>query len=1217
MLTRDDYVFFWKPTETDGWLGQWYPSPFTTTITISGSEREVSFTSAEQYMMTLKALLFNDYAVAEEILAVHETHGGAMGEIKGLGRQVQGFEDSVWVAHRSEIVLQGNMLKFSQNEDLKELLLDTESKKLVEASPNDRIWGVGFSEKRALGNKEEWGLNLLGMALEETRSRLRGRRRMASTASPSSNKPLSYAERARKAQNIRSPISHVPPPTPPTTSQPATPQKPKPPPKDAPIGLQESPSATRAHASSDLATQALNIVAAHSPPTSNVWSKRLAHATASVTAPEHDSFIVQNNATAPIDEQSWPEVGKALEDHSNDPPPSSSAHHSPTASPRKCSVPFALSVQPPTNPPNPLASKSKWVPIPAEELQATADALNPPSSRHPSHPRRAQKHTSSPSHPTPASSSSHSRLPSTSHSLQSSPLFPRGRRLPDDSFPARFPPDTAHPHVPHTTASSRPRSPPLTVQPHLAPPPQPIPVYAPKHSPSPRAPAHLPLPTAHDPFAVRYFPTSPYQSWYGTPNPAYWGGSLPASGSHSPAYPPLHPHPNVHLNGSAYPAPQYQLTRRWGQDQEQEPLTQTHVPPPPALSNPVTVSSFSYAPSLISLPTHTFGLASSRSPSPLPPQPLHEEPKPFQQFSIGVSEGEDTYSHPKGKRSRKTTLSVVESGCDASHAKENESKSTTASRLSFGTIHSDSHGEDDSPPEPEPEPVSTLSPISLSPPHNTSLSPPYPPSSHLPSSYSPTRPVPSASSHVMQTEHNPSEPEHTEPPSHTSRIATDPPQSSPRQLTRLLEQLALSSSSSALPSSIPSAEEEENESTAFEVQDFGFGFGARSPQDGVQPPPPPPQPQQFGQGNANREYAYAEAAYQRQQRNGNGGSGSGHASPHWEPQPRHNKRHSNHNNNYAPTPSAPRYTHLQHQHHNPTSPPAAFYTPSYTPQLPYTQPYYAPHQNGGQGGQNQSRRGARGAARGHSRNPSSNGGGGGGYPPAHQLRGYNPAPTFEGQGGYYGLGMGMQGFVPNGLGYNGVGMGGVGMGGVGVGVGGAGVGGGGITDTTKWLLLGQLEYYLSPQNMAQDFFLRQRLDTQGYVPIPLISSFNRVLRLTEDANLVREVLLSSSAVEVRGGWVRMRDPTWRAFVLPGAMVSVFEEEGSGQGGERGVVGWTNGDGHQEEGGHAGAQGERGEGEKREEVNGETQEAHDEEETYEEEEEDDEDDVVFVLTREDN
>ncbi|OCH84757.1 hypothetical protein OBBRIDRAFT_839472 [Obba rivulosa] len=93
-------------------------------------------------------------------------------------------------------------------------------------------------------------------------------------------------------------------------------------------------------------------------------------------------------------------------------------------------------------------------------------------------------------------------------------------------------------------------------------------------------------------------------------------------------------------------------------------------------------------------------------------------------------------------------------------------------------------------------------------------------------------------------------------------------------------------------------------------------------------------------------------------------------------------------------------------------------------------------------------------------------------------------------------------------------------------------------DPTRYYLLGQLEYYLSSQNMAQDFFLRQQMDSRGWIPIALIASFNRVKQLTLDMQTVRDVLILSSLVEVRDGWVRMRQ--WEQFVLPNAAPSTVE-----------------------------------------------------------------------------
>ncbi|TFK47591.1 hypothetical protein OE88DRAFT_1738505 [Heliocybe sulcata] len=98
-------------------------------------------------------------------------------------------------------------------------------------------------------------------------------------------------------------------------------------------------------------------------------------------------------------------------------------------------------------------------------------------------------------------------------------------------------------------------------------------------------------------------------------------------------------------------------------------------------------------------------------------------------------------------------------------------------------------------------------------------------------------------------------------------------------------------------------------------------------------------------------------------------------------------------------------------------------------------------------------------------------------------------------------------------------------------------------DPLRQSLLGQLEYYLSPQNMAQDFFLRQRMDSLGWISVHLLASFNRVRHLTADINLVKDVLSLSASVEIRDDWVRIGSDQWKQFVLPSATRSRFEDEG--------------------------------------------------------------------------
>lgn len=162
-----------------GWGSQWYSSPFKALVMLdSGSDegavpKEALFLTAEHWMMFQKAVLFSDTAIAGQILEARGTGKSDMAHIKALGRKVQGFDNATWVANRESIVLEGSLLKFEQNKVLRDKLLDTGDKIIVEASPRDRIWGVGFGEKNAPNQKHRWGLNLLGKALQETRRIIR------------------------------------------------------------------------------------------------------------------------------------------------------------------------------------------------------------------------------------------------------------------------------------------------------------------------------------------------------------------------------------------------------------------------------------------------------------------------------------------------------------------------------------------------------------------------------------------------------------------------------------------------------------------------------------------------------------------------------------------------------------------------------------------------------------------------------------------------------------------------------------------------------------------------------------------------------------------------------------------------------------------------------------------------------------------------------------
>ncbi|MEO1450326.1 MAG: NADAR family protein [Bacteroidota bacterium] len=167
--SRLKYLHFWghKPAP-DGLItatcfSQWWEGhPF--------DENGHTYLTTEHYMMAGKARLFKDDEMLVQILACESP-----GEAKKLGRQVRNFDQETWKMHRCDIVIQGNYLKFSQHQGLKTFLLQTGERIIVEASPRDRIWGIGMGRNNENAeNPEKWrGSNLLGFCLMEVRDRLR------------------------------------------------------------------------------------------------------------------------------------------------------------------------------------------------------------------------------------------------------------------------------------------------------------------------------------------------------------------------------------------------------------------------------------------------------------------------------------------------------------------------------------------------------------------------------------------------------------------------------------------------------------------------------------------------------------------------------------------------------------------------------------------------------------------------------------------------------------------------------------------------------------------------------------------------------------------------------------------------------------------------------------------------------------------------------------
>ena len=166
--TKEDFVFFWghrkgkKIGKTC--FSQWYEIEFE----VDGHR----YNCAEQYMMAQKAWLFKDIEIFSKILDARDPK-----EIKALGREVKNFEPKIWNQHKFEIVVKGNLGKFGDNPELKDYLLSTRDKILVEASPYDKIWGIGMKvETPGIENPSNWkGENLLGFALMEVRDELRNK----------------------------------------------------------------------------------------------------------------------------------------------------------------------------------------------------------------------------------------------------------------------------------------------------------------------------------------------------------------------------------------------------------------------------------------------------------------------------------------------------------------------------------------------------------------------------------------------------------------------------------------------------------------------------------------------------------------------------------------------------------------------------------------------------------------------------------------------------------------------------------------------------------------------------------------------------------------------------------------------------------------------------------------------------------------------------------
>ena len=120
-------------------------------------------------MMYSKAIMFNDMDTAAKIMLTDDP-----AEQKRLGREVRGYDEDTWAANRVDVMVRGLYAKFTQNEKCRIALISTAGTTLVEASPYDRIWGIGLtaSDPRAQQRSTWLGQNLLGQVLDHVRDQI-------------------------------------------------------------------------------------------------------------------------------------------------------------------------------------------------------------------------------------------------------------------------------------------------------------------------------------------------------------------------------------------------------------------------------------------------------------------------------------------------------------------------------------------------------------------------------------------------------------------------------------------------------------------------------------------------------------------------------------------------------------------------------------------------------------------------------------------------------------------------------------------------------------------------------------------------------------------------------------------------------------------------------------------------------------------------------------
>jgi len=165
-VVTDNMVLFWRETD---FMSNFYRCK--NAFPVLELEDSPLFTNSEAVFMLYKAIEFDDDQAVHDIIKVR--HNAL--DCKKIGRRIKFFNDADWANVREERMFNACLSKFAYNNDLAERLLATGDKILVEASPYDRVWGIGLAEgdSRALDPTKWVGLNLLGKVLMRVRNILR------------------------------------------------------------------------------------------------------------------------------------------------------------------------------------------------------------------------------------------------------------------------------------------------------------------------------------------------------------------------------------------------------------------------------------------------------------------------------------------------------------------------------------------------------------------------------------------------------------------------------------------------------------------------------------------------------------------------------------------------------------------------------------------------------------------------------------------------------------------------------------------------------------------------------------------------------------------------------------------------------------------------------------------------------------------------------------